>query len=70
MAPLLDSKVRLICATRDWEIAWRRASFSGFGGIGGAGIGESDPLCEGIVTSRGELSRSIGGGAGFSPAVG
>lgn len=23
---------------RAWDMAWRRASFSGFGGIGGAGM--------------------------------
>lgn len=39
---------------------WRRASFSGLGGIGGAGSEEE----EGIVRVRGSSIRS-GGGGGF-----
>ncbi len=44
------------------ESADRRASFSGLGGIGGAGIFEDDET--GRLISNGESSRFIGGGFG------
>lgn len=62
---MFDSSARVVSATSDWDIALRRASFSGLGGIGGAGSGSRLPVCDGMVTSSGEESRSIGGAAGF-----
>lgn len=50
---------------RVWERARRRASFSGFGGIGGAGIGACELVCEGRVTSRVSSRRLMGAGAGW-----
>lgn len=51
----------------EWDTARRRVSFSGFGGIGGAG-----PEIEGSSTSNGEVRRSgvsvlgpAGGGRGL-----
>lgn len=40
-------------SAKEWETARRRVSFSGFGGIGGAG-----PEIEGNSTSNGEVRRS------------
>lgn len=44
-------------------MAARRASFSGFGGMGGAANGAA--LLDGVGMSRGEDSMSIAGFAGF-----
>lgn len=47
----LDCRV----SVRVLETAWRRASFSGFGGIGGTG---PDGVNEGSSTSKGDVRRS------------
>lgn len=49
------------------EMAERRASFSGLGGIGGAG--RSAGWAVGRVVSEGEVRRSVGG-AGFGACLG
>lgn len=61
MAEVFDSRTWRVWATRVCESAWRRASFSGLGGIGGAGAGVKSLLWDGSVTSSGEVRRSMGG---------
>jgi hypothetical protein len=66
MAEMLLLTVWRSCDTSVVLRARRRASFSGFGGIGGAGRGAWVPVWDGRVTSRGSSKRFVGAlGAAF-----
>lgn len=65
MAAVLLETVCRIWVQSAWLRARRRASFSGFGGTGGTGMGAWVPVWEGSVTSKESSRRSVGGlGAG------
>lgn len=66
MADTFELTVCWIWEQKVWLRARRRASFSGFGGTGGTGMGAWVPVWDGIVTSRESSRRFTGalGGAG------
>ena len=63
MAEALELRFEWMCWVRVWEMAERRASFSGLGGIGGAGMNCVEALV-GRGVSNGEVRRSAGAGGG------